>query len=82
VPAPPGLSPSGPWTERGNSRIGIRDLGPPRLQHSYVTLSHTTGGPLEVLQEQCGPSSVLVTQSYITPSEGQRSQLADRFASA
>jgi integrase len=64
---------------RAGLRVGISDLGPHRLRHSYVTLSHAKGAPLKFLQEQCGHSSVLVTQGYITLSEAQKSELADRF---
>jgi integrase/recombinase XerD len=66
---------------RAGQRIGLTDLGPHRLRHSYVTLSHANGAPLRFLQEQCGHSSVLVTQGYITLSEQQKSALADRFSS-
>lgn len=67
---------------RAGLRLGISDLGPHRLRHSYVTLSHAKGAPLKFLQEQCGHSSVLVTQGYITLSNAQKFELADRFASA
>jgi len=61
--------------------IGRHDLGPHRLRHSYVTLSHARGAPLCFLQEQCGHSSVLVTQGYISLSDEQKSLLADTFPS-
>jgi integrase len=64
---------------RAGLRIAVSDLGPHRLRHSYVTLSHAKGAPLKFLQEQCGHSSVLVTQGYITLSEAQKSELADRY---
>src|SRR5690606_20267063 len=60
-------------------RIGLSNLGPHRLRHSYVTLSHANGAPLKFLQEQCGHSSILVTQG-ITLSHGQKSRIADEFA--
>ena len=66
--------------ERAGARANIPKLGPHRLRHSYVTLSHAKGAPLKFLQEQCGHSSVLVTQGYITLSHEQKSELADRFA--
>lgn len=61
-------------------RIGVPNLGPHRLRHSYVTLSHANGAPLKFLQEQCGHSSVLVTQAYITLSDEQKAELADKFS--
>ena len=64
---------------RAGLRIGISELGPHRLRHSYVTLSHARGAPLKFLQEQCGHSSVLVTQGYITLSDAQKSGLAERY---
>ena len=67
--------------QRAGQRIGLDGLGPHRLRHSYVTLSHAKGAPLKFLQEQCGHSSVLVTQGYIALSHEQKSELADRFAS-
>ena len=66
--------------QRAGQRIGLDGLGPHRLRHSYVTLSHAKGAPLKFLQEQCGHSSVLVTQGYIALSHEQKSELADRFA--
>jgi integrase/recombinase XerC len=65
--------------QRAGDRIGVSALGPHRLRHSYVTLSHAKGAPLRFLQEQCGHSSVLVTQGYITLSAVQKSALADRY---
>lgn len=65
---------------RAGQRIGLPNLGPHRLRHSYVTLSHAKGAPLKFLQEQCGHSSVLVTQGYISLSDEQRAELADRFS--
>lgn len=61
-------------------KIGVPNLGPHRLRHSYVTLSHANGAPLKFLQEQCGHSSVLVTQAYITLSDEQKAELADKFS--
>jgi integrase len=66
--------------QRAGHRIGRTDLGPHRLRHSYVTLSHAKGAPLKFLQEQCGHSSVLVTQGYINLSDAQKSELAERYA--
>jgi integrase len=65
---------------RAGRRIGRDDLGPHRLRHSYVTLSHARGAPLKFLQEQCGHSSVLVTQGYINLSAEQKATLAEQFA--
>ena len=67
--------------QKAGLRIGLTDLGPHRLRHSYVTLSHAKGAPLKFLQEQCGHSSVLVTQGYITLSDAQKSGLADQYVS-
>lgn len=61
-------------------RIGLNDLGPHRLRHTYVTLSHAKGAPLKFLQEQCGHSSILVTQGYISLSETQKGQLAEEYS--
>jgi site-specific recombinase XerD len=61
------------------SRIGITDLGPHRLRHSYVTLSHAKGAPLKFLQEQCGHSSILMTQRYISLSAQQKTELANEY---
>lgn len=66
--------------QRAGQHIGLADLGPHRLRHSYVTLSHAKGAPLKFLQEQCGHSSIMVTQGYITLSHHQKADLADRFA--
>lgn len=67
--------------QRAGQRIGLSDLGPHRLRHAYVTLSHANGAPLKFLQEQCGHSSIMVTQGYISLSHDQKAELADRFAS-
>lgn len=61
-------------------RIGVPNLGPHRLRHSYITLSHASGAPLKFLQEQCGHSTVLVTQGYFTLSDEQKAELADKFS--
>lgn len=62
-------------------RIGLPSLGPHRLRHSYVTLAHAKGAPLQFLKEQCGHSSVTVTTGYIALSHDQRAALAERFTS-
>jgi integrase/recombinase XerD len=66
--------------QRAGQRIGLNDLGPHRLRHSYVTLSHANGAPLKFLQEQCGHSSIVVTQGYISLSHEQKADLAERFS--
>lgn len=65
--------------QRAGQRIGLTDLGPHRLRHSYVTLSHANGAPLKFLQEQCGHSSIQITQGYIALSHEQKVELADRY---
>jgi len=45
-----------------------------------VTLSHDSGAALKFLQEQCGHSSVLVKQGYITLSDEQKAEPADEFS--
>jgi integrase/recombinase XerC len=66
--------------KRAGDHVGLSGLGPHRLRHSYVTLSHADGAPMKFLQEQCGHSSILITQGYISLSHDQKSQLAERYS--
>lgn len=60
---------------------GLEPIGLHEARHTYVSLMHAAGVPLERIGDYVGHSSSYMTDRYRHLIEGQREQDAERFDS-
>jgi integrase len=60
-------------------RLDLEPIGLHEARHTYVSLMHSAGVPLERIGDYVGHSSTYMTDRYRHLIEGQREQDAERF---